>query len=352
METNKLHINDWKNINSLRIKPNWDLIKSRIKTDSKLLVLEIWENLNNKSIPCLLVEVTNKCKNKCDYCYQENDNLIPFDLERFKNLIQLFKDKGLISVWITGGEPLHDFSRFQSIINLLKSENIDVERISTSFSHNNNIQKSFIKLFNEVSSNNKLFKCTLSISLNSYLKKNTYTNLITRINELISTINTKNSLIHFPVITNEKNGEMALNIAKELHKLNQNFTYSTKSLVSSNESIKIKNKTFRNYMDCGIPSLFPCTWPMYHLKCNGELYCCSTWFNTVKSSNYLGNISSNIKRYKSKFMCEIIKNNGWYNLYNNVLSINSEIGEQSIYDFDDNTQKCLVCFQLMKNMRK
>ena len=79
-----------------------------------------------------MIEVTGICHNNCKYCSYKKNGHSNFQINDFIGLLTTLKQKGLISTWLTGGEPLHDFERFSIIINNLINEGIDTERISTS----------------------------------------------------------------------------------------------------------------------------------------------------------------------------------------------------------------------------
>ncbi len=349
------HISDWCNLNNVRKTPNLSLISERIKPQSHKKAVELWKNLSSLDVPCLLIEVTDVCNNKCEYCLSNSEHSENLCLNDLDNLIICLKEKGLTSVWITGGEPLHDFQRFKSICEKLISNNIDIEKISTSLIANSKIFDEFIELINFIGKNNDIFKCTISIGINSYLNiVSDHDSFETRIDYLITNTNKEITLIHIPTIIDDITSSRALKISQILIKKYLNISTSLKSKIpekfDETHLKKFEIEEFSKYMDCASPSIFPCTWSMWHLKANGELYCCSSWFNDGNSKNYLGKIGTDKIEYEfSDFMKNVIAQKSWINSFQNYLSSISDTKSLLAPNFDDNTTKCYLCHDMMKN---
>jgi len=352
------HINDWTNLNVHRSKPSLTLVSERIKSGAERSILEIWHGLDMSSIPCLLVESVGTCNNSCYYCTVEKEPSQEFEIADFINLVITLRRRGLISAWITGGAPLHDIDRLTDVINVLISENIDIERISTSLVSTQDELKRFADLVNICSKENRVFRCTVAAGVNSYIRNSSSMQMSfeDRLDYIIHRIDIENTHVHIPVIINEPNGKTAVAIAKKLNLAYPDVTFSLKSLIPSVDDFDVLDSTMvsdidlMKYMDCGIASLFPCTWPMWHLAVNGDLYCCSTWYNDASSANLLGNISSqDIAVQPSEFMKYVGCNGGWIERLNQFAQMEgSDLLNMKVPLFDDNTQKCIICHEMMK----
>lgn len=350
------HINDWSNLNEIRRTPNLSLISNRIKPRSNKKALEFWEKLSSSNVPCLLIEVTDVCNNKCEYCLSYSHSSENLCLDEFDNLIINLKKKGLSSVWITGGEPLHDFKRFKLICEKLISNNIDIEKVSTSLNTNSKVLEKFAELVNTIGVSNNIFKCTISVGINSYLNiVNDNHSFETKIDFLINNTDKDTTLIHIPIIIDDTTSSAALEISQSLIKRYLNISSSLKSKIpekfDETNLKKVEIEELSKYMDCASPSIFPCTWSMWHLKANGELYCCSSWFNNSNSKNYLGKVGTDEIKYEfSDFMKNIISQKSWINSFQNYLSSTSNAKSLLAPDFDDNTKKCYLCQNMMEKL--
>jgi MoaA/NifB/PqqE/SkfB family radical SAM enzyme len=55
----------------------------------------------------LIISATNKCPGNCSYCYnKKNQAKSDLSLEKIKEVIKFFQDKGIFGIFIVGGEPL------------------------------------------------------------------------------------------------------------------------------------------------------------------------------------------------------------------------------------------------------
>ena len=94
----------------------------------------IKELLNRDDVlPSITIEITTACNLKCVHCYIENrnENNIVSDLKLsdIKNIIDDLKELNVLSVTLTGGEPLMH-PQFYDIIKFLKEENFIVNIMS------------------------------------------------------------------------------------------------------------------------------------------------------------------------------------------------------------------------------
>ena len=121
---NGKNINDWKDLNEIRSRPNFDLVKSRFLPNTKDKVLKIWSNLSMDSVPCLLIETTNICRVNCQNCAKAKSEPNVFEMLSLSILLHNLKNKNLNSVWLTGGEPIHDLNRLLSIIKITLSNKL------------------------------------------------------------------------------------------------------------------------------------------------------------------------------------------------------------------------------------
>ncbi len=81
----------------------------------------------------LILEPTNECSAHCIHCFHQSKNKYSWSKKEINNFIKFFKDYGIKSVSITGGEIFspHYVENAKYLINNLYSNNIDISTIST-----------------------------------------------------------------------------------------------------------------------------------------------------------------------------------------------------------------------------
>jgi len=353
MEKRK-HINDWRDLNLLRSKPAIGLIKNRIKIKSDNTLVTAWKNLKSTGVYSILIEVTNRCKNNCDFCLNKNSSSSIFKLDDLNNVLIALKAKGLLSVWLSGGEPLHDFERFRDICNIITKQKIDIEKISTSYVTDKATEIEFIELVNDIGKKNSLFKCTISIGINSFLQNNSCPQVFyEKIQTLICKSNPEYINIHLPILRNHSTSGLSGDLSSNLVNTYSNISCSFKDIIPNKDEgstlMSINTVKLKEYMDCITPSLFPCTWPMWQIRANGEMYCCSSWFNATASKNHLGCISDSALEIEySDYMKYLISCGSWYKGFIQFCGKNPAfIDSIKIPAFDDNNQKCFICREMM-----
>jgi len=357
--TNGRHIRDWEELNRQRRLPQLELIRTRLKPGRENAALALWEGLDQKSIPALLIEVTSLCRNACSFCAVQMRSLgDAFVMDDLRHLLDLLILRGLCSCWLTGGEPLHHFVRTSTIINVLLDKGIDVERISTSFIASQRDIDRLAHVVNHTGKANTIFRCTVSISINSYLDNSPRDGqtFINRFETWYEKLDHNFVNVHFPVIIDIDSGIEALSYVHALSKKHPHLTYSYKSLVPSSldsvwrKYMRAKDLNKTRLMDCTLPSLFPCTWPMWHLSANGGLFCCSTWYNDEDSHNFIGNIENHdLCTSYSEFMKTLTQAGGWLPFWRSLPKDQKNVLDDTLIpDFSDNTQKCFVCRYMMR----
>lgn len=99
-----------------------------------MIIDQIKELLNHEGVlPSITFEITNVCNLKCVHCYlsDRSQNIIPefLKLSYFENIISDLKELNVLSITLTGGEPLMH-PQFFEIIKLLKDNNFIVNLMS------------------------------------------------------------------------------------------------------------------------------------------------------------------------------------------------------------------------------
>lgn len=69
--------------------------------------------------------ITSKCNNACPYCYGPDQCVPQMDLLEIEKMLQLFKDRQVKVVDLTGGEPTYR-REFPQIVEMLKKHNFDI----------------------------------------------------------------------------------------------------------------------------------------------------------------------------------------------------------------------------------
>lgn len=87
----------------------------------------------NRCVPCMGINITEKCNFNCLHCYEAADNDIPraeMAFEDCKRLLREARDCGIQNVKITGGEPLMHRD-FLKIVRCVYENEMTVDRINT-----------------------------------------------------------------------------------------------------------------------------------------------------------------------------------------------------------------------------
>ena len=99
------------------------------KTDPFLLPREY----DNRCVPCMGINITERCNFNCIHCYEAVDNDIPrneMSYEDCRRLLEEARDCGVQNVKITGGEPMIH-KDFLKIIRCVYENEMTVDRINT-----------------------------------------------------------------------------------------------------------------------------------------------------------------------------------------------------------------------------
>lgn len=91
------------------------------------------KSYENRCVPNMAINITERCNYNCRHCYEAVDNDIPrseMPLERCRNLLAQAGDCGIQNIKITGGEPLMHRD-FLDIVRCVYENGMTVDRINT-----------------------------------------------------------------------------------------------------------------------------------------------------------------------------------------------------------------------------
>lgn len=322
-----------------------------------------------KRLPLTLCwEITSNCQNNCYFCEVRNECESIFQKKKYiKKLLFEAKKIGIISQWITGGEPLLKFELLLYAINIGRKYGIDTEKISTSINFNQSkINKYFEELANSGFTRNELFKGQLNVGIGhqQFDKKGKFRSkqlmtVIKGANNFYKYFDTKRNRIKLsvtesPILTFDN-----LNKKFLIDNLNPNIKVDHFDAVEEKNSLKTihaKDFNFDSCFDCSKYFLEPCSWPMIYVRSDGDIYGCITWFLNRQNLFYLGNIkeislSDAIKKMKRNKILRLLKEDGIKKLYAISSKKFKELKNLKVPSAHNETIKCFICRQILSNKK-
>lgn len=323
----------------------------------------------NRQLPLTVCwEITSICQNNCYFCEVKNKCKSIFREKRYiKKVLSGAKKTGVISQWITGGEPFLEFELLLYAVNLGRKYGIDTEKISTSLNFGQTkIIKYFERLANSGFVRNELFKGQLNVGIGhqQFDKKGKF-----RVKQFMTVIKGVNNFYRYFDI---KRNKIKLSVAESprltFANLNKKFLrdnlnpnikvdhFDAIEKKSYSETIYAKDFNFDLCFDCSKYFLEPCSWPMIYVKSNGDIYGCITWFLNRQNLFYLGNIkgislNDAIKKMKRNKVLRFLKKEGIRKLYELSSEKFKELKNLKVPSINNETTKCFICRQILSNKR-